>query len=425
MELQQIDPLQQKVFCTIAFHYVPSRLSVLTKVLHSLATFMCKRMDIVVVINNESKYLSDYLKLILKGFKSDRLTCNIHFSEPLKHPHHLTWVNHKLHANTFILKEPLYNVFIYLEDDINLTWANFCYWCRFLPELKKHRLIPGFFRVEENQDGQWYFTDQWRSIEDPASLRNLQNCKTLSLSDQIFCNPGNPYQAFWILDRELMQEYIDSPSFDIEKSVNVKSWDVRMRAAMGLSFENIPDGFKSRSVIPLVHDSSRFDWCASVHHIPNKYALGKSKYGKVPVSEYFKDDNNLVETISAYQNALDVSQSSPWVYERLGDLLSQNNQLNEAISIYKKVVSLEPNNYYCYLKLTKACISQTKTNESITYYKKCLTLNPRETAKETKLDTNLANLEKTLAKKTNLRKKNKPGFLKHKIKIWIKNKLSI
>jgi tetratricopeptide (TPR) repeat protein len=398
--------LNQNIFCTITFHYRPQRLRFLTKVLHSLASFMCNRIDVTIVINHEASVFQDYLSLILKEFSSERFSWKIYISPPLSNPWHLTWAHKQLHVDAFNLRDPSYDVFMYFEDDIGFTWANFTYWCRSLPELKKYGLMPGFFRVEQNQAGQWRLADSTTSV-------NLQSEKILTLPDgQSYLSLREPYQAFWILDRELMKEYLDSPSFDLEASAKIIPWGDAERAAMGLTFENVPEGFISRSVVPLERNCQRLDWCASVHHLPNTYASEKKfVLGKIPVSEFIRFDSDLNSIMHLYQDAFKLPQKqSPWMYEKLGDLLRENGQEQASISFYKKAIRSEPDNAYCHLQLAKIYDGKGEFNQAISHYKKVLSICPWDNLSKQAL----AQIEVKLGRKIEY------SLLKDRIKAWLK-----
>ncbi len=181
---------------------------------------------------------------------------------------------------------PQYDIFLDLENDIELSWVNLLYWLEFLPILNKNQLIPGFIRVEQRfKDGMWMSTDFCRKT-------NVNQWKSIELGEYQFINLAYPYQAFWILDRELMAEYIISPSFHKDDSLKTSKMGIREGAAMGLLYENIPKGFKSRHVVPIQKGKKYVEWFPTVHHLTNNYANHpKTRCGKLPASQLVSSVN--------------------------------------------------------------------------------------------------------------------------------------
>jgi hypothetical protein len=250
----------------ITFHYDPTRFCYLEKVLSSLATF--KNADIVIITNvGEKEKLREIEKSLKKVLPQGigRGDISIKSFLALKHPHNLTWCHKDLIRKDFLNSTRNYTHFIYLEDDIGIDFNNFCYFVHFRKELKELGLIPSFIRVEINKNDDFVATDYGARI-------NVDYAYQIHYKNLMFINPYNPYTACFILDHELAEEYIISPSFDIESSSSLCDWGIRERAAMGLCYVNIPNGFKSRFVVPV--DSSSFEnptytW---IYHLPNNYA---------------------------------------------------------------------------------------------------------------------------------------------------------
>jgi hypothetical protein len=134
-------------------------------------------------------------------------------------------------------------------------------------------------RVEFNPDKcVWVNTDNRAPVD--ASSR-----PQITVDEYCFINMQSPYAAIFILDKELAHEYTATRSFDRLASSEVVNYHIRERAAMGLTFENVPAGFRFRYVVPYSNDKSVPHFCW-VHHTTNRFArAGGRVFGKVPMNE--------------------------------------------------------------------------------------------------------------------------------------------
>ena len=79
------------------------------------------------------------------------------------------------------------------------------------------------------------------------------------------------YSASTVLDQELAAEYVQTRSFDRDRSEEVFGWWIPERSAMGLTWENIPAGFSCRMVIAVNKQSRIPALPCLLHHLPNNY----------------------------------------------------------------------------------------------------------------------------------------------------------
>lgn len=152
--------------------------------------------------------------------------------------------------------------FLYTEDDQLFGHKNVIYWLKYRKSLQKHGLIPSFFRVEIHPTKGWVATD----ISSPQCISCLPHLK-LEDGSLFACMP-NPYQGLYFLDRPLMEEFVNSPAM----SPDFGRWDIREKAAQGLTFVNIPKGYTSRNVVPVDFNMKTISQEAWIHHLPNNYA---------------------------------------------------------------------------------------------------------------------------------------------------------
>ena len=200
----------------------------------------------------------------------------------LAHPYHLPWAHKQVITEEFLNGREVYTHYMYLEHDIEISFANFCYFLTYRPALRRFGLLPSFLRVEYNfSDDQLYSTDQ-------VTVTRTDNRRIVRIDRFWFMNVENPYTAMFILDRDLAREYVASRSFDMDASSEVVQWGVRERAAMALCFESVPNGFYSRYVIPANPIDLTVPSLAYVYHTANNYANDpESGFGKMLMTRLF------------------------------------------------------------------------------------------------------------------------------------------
>jgi hypothetical protein len=89
----------------------------------------------------------------------------------------------------------------------------------------------------------------------------------------------------YLYDRELMLEHLSGPS----SNPDFGPWSIREKAAQGLTFVNVPKGFRSRNLVPYDIKRNQIDESCFIHHLPNNYANDPhSQFGKIPVDQLLK-----------------------------------------------------------------------------------------------------------------------------------------
>ncbi|TPK71267.1 hypothetical protein FJ527_26920 [Mesorhizobium sp. B2-4-18] len=239
-------------------------------------------MDVIIVTNTLHK---DELGL-LNRLSRETLTKNgvsVRSYGDLTDGWDLTWCHKSIIAREFIEENHgRYTHFIYLENDIRLSFLNFCYFVKYREALRGFGLLPSFIRVEYSTAlGGFTSSDVFWPVYVPVQSHVL-------LGDMVLVNMPNPYNPLFILDLELGVEYVQSPSFDRQASRTVCRWGVAERAAMGLCLENVPAPFQSRYVTPIYQKTDTVPAFAWVWHMPNNYADNpRSALGKVRMDRMF------------------------------------------------------------------------------------------------------------------------------------------
>jgi hypothetical protein len=270
-----------RILVAISFHFDFTRLGFLGEVLRSLSEFPVAAIEVVVLTNvADAETIAPLRRLCLETLGD---LCNIRTEVDLASPWDLTWRHKVIIADEFIARNHGdFTHFVYLEGDIRLTFANFCYWLEFRDLLRPAGLLPAFVRMEYREaTGGYTASDAFWPIYVPVQ-------PYLRIDDMFLVNMPNPYNPLYLLDRELAREYVTSPSFDQGKSIEVARWGISERAAMGLCLENVPIPFRSRYVVPVSARTGKTPPFAWTLHIPNNYASDpRSPLGKVRMDSLF------------------------------------------------------------------------------------------------------------------------------------------
>jgi hypothetical protein len=262
--------LSKNLCVVITFHYNPERLKYLEKVTSHLDS-LANQVKVFIVTNQcEDKYLGR----IKNSIKAQNF--QIVSAGDLLHRYYLTWQHLEIFRTEY-LNDLSISHFMYLEDDIQIKHNNILYWLRAREDLREFGLIPSFllYEVSRNQLDQ-----RSNSVSKPMIIKNIPKIKI----SETYCylNMSNPYQAMYLLDRELIKEHLfDNP---LEKRETI--WGIRETAASGLTFVNIPNGFSSRVVVGFDYDSFKIDSDALIHHLPNNYVNRPlNEYGKIKIED--------------------------------------------------------------------------------------------------------------------------------------------
>ena len=186
-----------------------------------------------------------------------------------KSPWLLTW-EHKQIILQDIKHSKSNSLFLYLENDIKFTQNNLEYWLSHKENLSRAKLIPSFSIIEYSKNkNEWVSVSEFRST--PLKFSDL---KSININGNIYLNLNNPYCASFLMDLDMVTEYSKSKAFNEIESRTLSSWDIGARAAMGLTFVNVPKNFNSRCVIPVSLQNGYFqlDENAFLQHLPNLYS---------------------------------------------------------------------------------------------------------------------------------------------------------
>jgi hypothetical protein len=279
-----------RILAAVTFHFRQTRLNYLFQAIRALCEYPVNALDVVVVTNVDDQaavqQIRELCEPLMKPFpvrQGSRKSLSIESFPGLADPWLLSWEHKQLISDRFLGAGSDFTHFIYIEDDILTSFDNFCYFVRYRGALKDKRLIPSFQRIEYNDaDHRLYFVDQIGTCDFRSRSR-------VDVDGYAFVNLDYPYDAMFILDRELALEYVDTPSFGRERSKAVRpDWDVATRAAMGLCFESPPPGFATRYVSPVDPRTLTTPCWSWVYHAPNNYAKDRLKpFAKTRTDQLF------------------------------------------------------------------------------------------------------------------------------------------
>ncbi len=265
-----------KLAICVTFHYVEERLTYLAE-LSSRFGSLAQSAAPTVVTNTT---LPEHHRRIRDIFTKDRIDISIFAPQGLGHPYLLPWSHFVVMRERFT--DQSFSHFLYLEDDLLCTQEHINYLLEAREMLRPLGLIPALFRVEHNPtDREWYSSDLTETVDTATSPRI-----SLPIDNGLgFINLPQPYQGMYFLDRELMAEHLSGPSSGPDHG----TWGIREKAAQGLTFARVPQGFTSRVMVPYYEKEKRFAQCCLVHHMPNSYVLHPfTRKGKLKVRDVFR-----------------------------------------------------------------------------------------------------------------------------------------
>lgn len=230
----------------IAFHYNRDRLKYLDEVITTIGTYDFSKVQ--VVIDTNSNNLDAWMSALnLCKHVSIRMEVHDNLADPLS----LTWQ----HRDNISNQKNNFEYFMYLEDDISVSYAALKHWRQDSKLLSRHNKIRGFIRTELNSDNIMMSTDY------PKKVR----CKeVLKIAGQVFIKPKNPYQGFWVYEKAQLMKFITSPCWS---DGNHSDWGIRERASAGM----IWNARKHNLLVP-INDYTIPEYVL-VKHLPNNYAL--------------------------------------------------------------------------------------------------------------------------------------------------------
>lgn len=275
----------------IAFHFRPERLPVLAKVVAALAdsSFAVKT---IITTNSDDKYEISMIERALRLVSDASFNIEIVSFPSLSHPWLLPWAHKQLLSAAFSSNN--YTHFIYTEDDIALSASHVMHWLQMRESFGEDSpFYPSFLRIEYSERrGVWCFTDLTSKLWLDMTPKLVVPCLGEDLG---FYSLPNSYQAMYIYDRKLMQEYIEADEFNIRlckdlPNINHPKWGgggVAEASALGICHKAVPVMFHSRNLTPIYISTGLPHPGILVHHASNSYCDAglPEGFGTIAVSD--------------------------------------------------------------------------------------------------------------------------------------------
>jgi len=267
-----------KLTIVICFFYNKKKIENLKKTLSQISSYKFKK-NITIVTNTLE---NSHRKVLNKILRSKINNYKILEINNLPDNNLLPWYSLNVMRQNF--KQKSNSHFMYLEDDILISDRNIFYWIYFRKILKKFNLIPGFLRYEKNKNIMY-------SVDNPKKIKISKNPHIYSLNKKFgFINSKYPYHAMYLMDRELMKNYLSSNAVKFDFAFHNKSikslYPIKEQLNISYAYINVPKGFHNRIMIPFNQKNGILDYCL-VKHSELKYSksnkLNKLGYGTIKV----------------------------------------------------------------------------------------------------------------------------------------------
>jgi len=267
----------KKIAIVICFYFRRGRLKKLNKNILEIASYNFNT-DLTVITNDLKK--EDELKLnkILK--KKIKKYSIIKFKD-LPDENFLPW--HSLSVMRSKIKDSSYSHFMYLEDDIIVNSKNISYWIYFRKVLKNINLIPNFIRCE-------IYKGKLFSVDNPKKLIKNKNPIIFTENKKFgFINSKYPYSAMYLMDRELLRDFLKSKAIRIDFSFSnrvMKSlYPIKELVNISYAYLDVPKRYHNRLVLPFVKNT--IPEYSIIRHSDLKYvkhkSLNKMGYGTINI----------------------------------------------------------------------------------------------------------------------------------------------
>jgi hypothetical protein len=207
-----------KLWVNLCFYYVEDRLENFKRTINNLSNIP----NIKIVIDSNVNFDNNL---------------DIRVTE-LADPYHYTW-EHKKYMPEFLASD--YTHFAYLEGNIDVTKKTFDYWNQTRSLFLKNNLnfIPAVHRIQKDKEGQIYSLD---------CTHHQRHRPIIKVNGQDFVFLSEPYQGMFIMDKELVEEHMQSQYYSFGQK---QSYGIRESANLGNMYVNVPSGFPHRAALPL------------------------------------------------------------------------------------------------------------------------------------------------------------------------------
>ena len=274
----------------LTFPFRPEALPELFEVLLALTEIKSAPLDVHVFTDCRNGEDQRRLQELARHLSTDAIRVAIKFDEVVGDPSlPLSWAHKPLLRSVFATDRDDYTHFVYLDDLIRFSSRNLFYFLRYRPILRPFGLLPGFVQVEfSRQAGAVVLPDF------PTPIK-LQGRGIVDLGDIDFMCVDAPFVPMYVMDAEMVREYLVSPASDLEASRALVGWGDAQRATMGLTFTSPPSNHRWRTAVPILRAQAIPYQGAWVHHVSNAIAARHAAepdfpLGRIRVDNVFGED---------------------------------------------------------------------------------------------------------------------------------------
>ena len=242
-----------KITNHISFFYIESRLNYINQIINETNSYKYTT-DIFIHTNSDNLKIDSLIE-----YNNGTLNIIVHDLTNIN-PFYLTWLCRKL----LYEQRELYDIFMYIEDDILVPMDALQYWLDYNQKIIANNYNLGFLRIE-TKDNQEYITD----------LHGEKFDKILNIDNDKYCiNDKNPYCAFWIYNKNEFNKFVNSKYYNIN---NILNYGIRESSAIGL--HGVSTEWYKYSIIPLINNKL-IESC-KIYHMPNNYVNDNTLFATV------------------------------------------------------------------------------------------------------------------------------------------------
>jgi hypothetical protein len=281
-------PSVARLLVCVAAHFSPHRLPYLDAVLRRFLLTYPAPVHVALHTNNASALAVHIDGLVDLAPAVSARAVSVHAVSGLAHPYLLTWAHRRTVADA--AAAGAYDVFMYVEDDIDVPYAAYVRHLENL-DLLWPSASPAFLRSEVGSaSGQ----EDGGVIVNPDNLNTTTRLTTslVKVGGRLFARPANAYWAGWVLRADAVREVIaaaDARKPGIPHFFEpVNGLYVRPHAALLAQH-----GAGRVGVVELTADASGTHPAGVVRHLPNTYVvqgewLGTPGYGRLPLNDVLR-----------------------------------------------------------------------------------------------------------------------------------------
>ena len=236
-----------KISKHICFFYLENRINYINRIIEECNIYPYLT-DIFIHTNNVNLTDSAFIK-----YNNGKINIIVHTTFKNDNPFYLSWKCRELLQT----QVDLYDIFIYIEDDILIFKDTLNYWIKYKDMCINNNYNLGFLRIEKNEKDEIYWVD--------SANRPIFSSITYIDNQPFVLNNVQAYCASWIYDKSEFIRWINSSYWNIENIKSLGQQFIREVSAIGFSNE----GYKG-TIIPL-ENFNKLDKNCIVHHLDNKF----------------------------------------------------------------------------------------------------------------------------------------------------------